>query len=126
MLLAPGEAHTALADQALIPIWEPVDEVVELRGLRRLHHEVRAGADGPIRDVLLNASGVDEDVLLDDADIVSDAGERCFTDVDSVERDPSRRDVVIPGDEVRERRLSAARRTPKNEARDAATLDQFE
>ena len=91
LLLPAGELHAALADDRVQPVRQRVDHRLQPRAPRRLPDLGLGRVEPPVGDVLADRAGEEEDVLLHDADLPPQRGERHLADVDAVDGDAARR-----------------------------------
>jgi hypothetical protein len=110
LALTARERHAALADQGLVVLRQPRDVVVQPRHLARLGDALALGPGVAVGDVVLDRSGKEEGVLLDQADGAAQRRHRDVAHILAVDRDPASADVVVARDQMRDGRLAAARR----------------
>ncbi len=76
------------------PAGQVGDHRVEPRPARGLDDLGLARIEPAIGDVLADGAGEEEDILLDDADLAAQSGERHVADIDAVDGDPPGIDLV--------------------------------
>ncbi len=108
LALAARERDPALADHRVVPVRQPLDELVRLREPRRLL-DLLVGRVGPAEgEVLAHGRREEERVLRDHADLAAQRVERHVAHVGAVDRHAPALDVVEARDQRRERRLPGA------------------
>ena len=106
--LAAGERDPALADHGFVALGQLLDELCRLRLPRGLL-DLLVGRVGPAEgDVLADARREEERILGDGADRPPKRCQLRFSDVEPVDRDPARVDVVEARHERGERRLAGS------------------
>ena len=106
--LAARERLAALADQRVVAVRQPEDELVRVRGARR-GDDLRARRVGPaVGDVLGDRAEEQERLLQHDADVAAVVGHGEAADVDAVDQDRAVAHVVEAADQVDQRALARA------------------
>ena len=108
LFLPAGEEGPPLAHVGLEAVGHGHDIVIDLRPLGRGDHLVHRGAGTAVADVLQNAVGEEEHVLLHHADAPAEALLLHVPHIGAVQPDAARARVVEPGDEAAQGGLSAA------------------
>ena len=108
LLLAAREAVAALADDGLVAVGKRGDQLVDLRGPRRLLDLLVGGVGLREAEVLAHGRVEEIGLLRDDADRRGERLEGQLANVDPVDRDRALGRVVEPRDEVAARRLAGA------------------
>ena len=109
LALPARERDPALADHRVVPVGQPVDELLRLRELGRALDLLVRRVDDAEGDVLAHGRREEERILRDDADRAPERAERHVAHVDAVELDAALRRVVEAADERGERGLAGAR-----------------
>ena len=111
LLLPAGEFHAALADDRVEPVRQLGDHRRPAGPARRLLDLRLGGFEPAVGDVLADRAAEEEDILLHDADLAPQRGQRHVADVDAVDGDAPRVDLVEAGQQRADRRLAGAGRT---------------
>ena len=91
LLLAAGEGHAPLADPGIVAIGQALDEVVDLGRLGRGDDLFGGCLRRAVGDVVPDRARVEEHVLLRDAHVLAQRGQRDVADVGPVHGDAARR-----------------------------------
>ena len=121
--LAARERHATLPDQRLVALRQPRDVVVQPRDLAGLGDALAVRPGVAVGDVVLERGGEQEAVLLDQADRPAQRRQGDVAYVLAVDGDPAGADVVVARDQMRDRRLAAARGTDDAERAAGAHLE---
>ncbi len=108
LALAARERDAALADDGVVALRQPLDELVRLGEPCDARHVLVGELGQSEGDVLAHGRGEEERLLRDDADLAAQRAQRHVADVDAVERDAAGRHVVEARHERGERRLAGA------------------
>ena len=108
--LAAGEAHTAFADDRLVPLRQRDDEIVRIGGASGILHILLGGGRFRIQDVVRHAGGKQDRVLVDDRELVTQVPQHDVTQIDSVQQDLAGRRVVEARQQRQQGRLTGAGR----------------
>src|SRR5690606_36949070 len=115
LLLTAGQLDTALADDGVEPVGQLLDDAVELGAACCLPDLLLRGVEPAEGDVLPDGAAEQEDILLDDADLSPQRGERHVTDIDAIDRDAAAGDVVEARQQRRDRGLAGTGRTDEGD-----------
>ena len=108
LALARRQRLSALPDHRVVPIAEPVDELVGVGHPRRLHDLAPTGARTAVGNVLPDGRVEEHRILLHETHLVAQRLERVAPHVAAVDGEPAAPQVVQPRDERDERGLAAA------------------
>ena len=108
LLLPAGKKRTPLAHVGVKAVGHGLNVIVDLRLLGRVDDLLHGGVRLAVADVFQNGVGKQEHVLLDNADVFVDASLGHVPDVQSVNGNRAGTDVVKPGDQLAQCRLTAA------------------
>ena len=110
LLFAAGEALARLARRRVVALRELFDEFLALRGARRGPDLLVRRARIAEADVFKQRTVEEEIILRNKADVFRELRERHILDIHSADRDLARAHIPESRDELRDRRLAAARR----------------
>src|SRR5207302_5936858 len=105
LALSAGEANTALADLCLVTRGQLLDELVDVRCLRRSNDLRPAGRGTSICDVFRNAAGKENGILSDNRGLVAQVRQFVIAKVNPVEKNAPFRRIVETQQQVDERRF---------------------
>ena len=117
LLLTARKLDAALTDLGVVALFKGHDVFVDVGAASRLVDLLLGGVGTAVEDVFADGADKEEDVLLDDADVAADGFKREVADVLSVDQHGAAVFVqmVEVGEQVAERRLTAARGADERE-----------
>lgn len=99
LLLSPRQTGTPLAHEGVVPLWERLDELVNVGLLRGLDNLLHGSPWLTVCNVLTDSAAEQVDVLLDDADLVSQAVQSEIPHILTVDGDPPCGHIVESGEQ---------------------------
>src|SRR5262249_38331859 len=105
---AGAEVGALIVEDCVVAVWQGLDEVVDEGRLRGGDHLLVRGVWAGVCDVVANSALEQPGVLQHHADALAQVGSPHLSDVDAVERDASRVELVEAHDEVDEGGLAGA------------------
>src|SRR5690606_15810226 len=110
LALTSGQLLSALADDGVVSVREPADELLGFGQPSGTNDVLVTGAPAPVNDVLANGTMEEEDVLTDQADGAPEVIQAQLGDRDTIDRDGAFLDLVQAQKQLDECALSRAGR----------------
>ena len=122
LAFAAGEARAAFAELGVVARGQALDELVRIGGLRRFDDFLFGRVEVAVANVVGDGATYEQRLLEHQPDVSPQRMLAHGADVATVDRDPARRRVVEPHQEIDERRLARAGRSDDRD--DLSGLDR--